>query len=98
MIIKSQNRRLFTILTIALGILLIPAIAMLFTTEVNWSAFDFIVMGFLLVSTGLALEFILRKVQTSRNRILLGVALLVALFLVWAELAVGIFGSPFAGS
>ena len=34
----------------------------------------------------------------SRNKIIIGIAIIIVLFLVWAELAVGIFGSPFAGS
>ena len=93
-----QNKRLVTILAIAIAILLIPLIAMKFTNEVNWKIFDFLVAGILLIGTGLTLEFILRKIKTLRYRILFGIALFVVLFLIWAELAVGIFGTPFAGS
>lgn len=96
--ITNQNKRLVTILTIAIAILLIPLIAMNFTNEVNWKIFDFLVAGVLLIGTGLTLEFILRKIKTLRYRILFGIALFVVLFLIWAELAVGIFGTPFAGS
>lgn len=93
-----QNKRLVSILAIAIAILLIPLIAMKFTNEVNWKIFDFLVAGILLIGTGLTLEFILRKIKTLRYRILFGIALFVVLFLIWAELAVGIFGTPFAGS
>lgn len=96
--ITNQNKRLVTILAIAIAILLIPLIAMNFTNDVNWKIFDFVVAGILLVGTGLTLEFILRKIKTLRYRILFGIALFVVLFLIWAELAVGIFGTPFAGS
>ena len=96
--ITNQNKRLVTILAIAVAILLIPLIAMNFTNDVNWKIFDFIVAGVLLVGTGLTLEFILRKIKTLRYRILFGIALFLVLFLIWAELAVGIFGTPFAGS
>mgnify|MGYP003626719712 FL=1 len=96
--IINQNKRLVTILAIAIAILFIPLIAMNLTNEVNWSLFDFIVMGILLVGAGLTLEFILRKIKTLRYRIFFGIALFVVLFLIWAELAVGIFGTPFAGS
>ncbi len=96
--ITNQNKRLVTILATAIAILLIPLIAMNFTNDVNWKIFDFLVAGILLVGTGLTLEFILRKIKTLRYRILFGIALFVVLFLIWAELAVGIFGTPFAGS
>lgn len=96
--ISNQNKRLVTILATAIAILLIPLIAMNYSNDVNWKIFDFLVAGVLLVGTGLALEFILRKIKTLRYRILFGIALFVVLFLIWAELAVGIFGTPFAGS
>jgi peptidoglycan/LPS O-acetylase OafA/YrhL len=93
-----QNKRLTGIvLTVAL-LLLIPLIAMQFTEEVNWTLSDFVVAGVLLLGTGLLCELVLRKVKNIRYRIAICIALLAALFLVWAELAVGIFGTPFAGS
>ena len=82
----------------AVAILLIPLIAMIFTNDVSWKIFDFLVAGVLLIGTGLTLEFILRKIKTLRYRILLGILLFVLLFLIWVELAVGVFGTPFAGS
>ena len=96
--ITHQNKRLITILAIALAVLLIPLIAMIFTTDVSWKIFDFIIAGVLLFGTGLTLEFILRKIKKLQYRILLGIVLFVVLFLIWAELAVGIFGTPLAGS
>jgi len=93
-----KNKRLTMILASVAIILLIPLIAMQFTNEVNWNVFDFVIMGVLLVTTGLLCELVLRKVKSTKNRIILCGVLLVALFLIWAELAVGIFGSPFAGS
>ena len=93
-----QNKRLAGIvLTVAL-LLLIPFIAMQFTDEVKWSLFDFVVAGALLLGTGLLCELVIRKVNKIEYRIVLCGALLVALLLIWLELAVGIFGTPFAGS
>ncbi len=94
----AQNRRLSLILLSAAGLLLIPFIAMQFTAEVNWSLFDFLVMGTLLLVTGLGIELVLRKVKTVKNRVFLLLAVLALFLLVWAELAVGVFGTPFAGS
>lgn len=92
------NKRLTAILITVVLILSVPLIAMQFTNEVKWGVFDFIVMGILLLGTGLTCEFVIRKVKKLEHRILLIAAILVALFLIWAELAVGIFGTPFAGS
>jgi hypothetical protein len=84
-------------LAIAL-LLLIPLIAMQFTDEVNWSPFDFVLMGVLLIGTGLVGEWALRKVKNLTYRVAAIGAILFAFFLIWAELAVGIFGTPFAGN
>lgn len=79
-------------------VLSIPLIAMQFTTEVNWTASDFLIMGALLFSTAFAIDLVLKKVRTFKSRLILVLVILTVLFLIWAELAVGIFGSPFAGS
>ncbi len=93
-----QNERLIgLVLTVAL-LLLIPLVAMQFTDEVNWSLSDFVVMGFLLLVTALMCELVMRKVNKIKYRIAICGALLTVLVLIWIELAVGIFGTPFAGS
>ena len=92
-----KNKRLLGILGIVVTLLLIPAIAMQFTQEVNWSSFDFLVAGILLLSTGLSIEFVLRKVSR-KYQVILVLSILGLLFLIWIELAVGVFGTPFAGS
>ncbi len=91
-------KRLTIILLAISGILLIPFIAMQFTNEVDWDSTDFIIMGVLLFGTGLLCELVLRIVKSTKYRIILCGGILFMLFLVWAELAVGIFGTPFAGS
>lgn len=92
------NKRFKLILLIVAIILLIPFIAMQFTEEVKWSPFDFIVAGVLLLGTGLMIELVLRKVKKSTTRIAICTVVLLVLFMVWAELAVGVFGTPLAGS
>ena len=82
-----------------MGLLLtIPLIAMQLTDEVEWSLFDFIIMGTLLLITGLMGEVIFKRVKNSKHRLILYIIIAMIFFLVWAELAVGIFGTPFAGS
>jgi len=78
-------------------LLLIPLIAMQLTNEVNWSFFDFIIMGGMLTITALLIGIILKKVNNSKNRLILIVTIVMIFFLIWAELAVGLFGTPFAG-
>lgn len=84
--------------SIPLFILSIPLMAMQFTKEVNWTISDFLVMGILLFTTVFTIDFVLKKFKTLKSRLILIVGIVVLLALVWAELAVGIFGSPLAGS
>jgi dipeptide/tripeptide permease len=93
----SQRTRLRAILGSILLILLIPAIAMLFTNEVKWSLFDFLAAAVLLTGTGLLIELVLRRVKKASHRWAICAVIIVLLLLTWAELAVGIFGTPFAG-
>lgn len=93
-----KNKRLIIILSAAVILLLIPLIAMRFTNEVDWKIQDFVIVGVLLLSTGLFCELVMRKVKSINYRITICGAILFAFFLIWAELAVGIIGTPFAGS
>ena len=77
---------------------LIPLVAMQFTDQVKWGLADFAVAAALLFGAGLAYEFITAKTGRTGYRIAIGVATAVLLVLVWMELAVGIFGTPWAGS
>ncbi|HQW91700.1 MAG: hypothetical protein IPH68_02290 [Chitinophagaceae bacterium] len=95
---NHQNIRLTGIMLCAAFLLLIPFIAMQFTAEVNWSLSDFVIAGTLLFGTGLLCEFVLRTFKKTGQRIAICAVVLVVLFIIWAELAVGIFGTPFAGS
>ena len=76
---------------VAAMLLLLPLVAMQFTSEVKWGIEDFAAAALLLGGAGLALEAVLRFVHDRRARIVLGMAVLAALVLVWAELAVGLF-------
>ncbi|QEK53148.1 hypothetical protein FYC62_16775 [Pedobacter aquae] len=93
-----KMKSLIIILGVVGAILLIPFIAMQFTSEVDWSLFDFILMGILLTGTGLLIELVIRKIKTNPQRLMVLGVILLGFFLIWVELAVGIFGSPFAGS
>src|SRR4051812_19958872 len=90
---NTQNKRLFGIVLIVALLLLIPLIA-----GFPWSRMDFITAGVLLLGTGVLCELVMRKVKKIEYRVALCIAILAALVLIWIELAVGLFGTPFAGS
>jgi hypothetical protein len=71
---------------------------MQFTNDVNWSLMDFVMAGILLFGTSLVIELVIRKVKSTKHRLLISGIILLLLFVLWAELAVGIFGSPIAGN
>jgi peptidoglycan/LPS O-acetylase OafA/YrhL len=93
-----KNKRLIFLLAIAGLLLTIPLIAMQFTQEVNWNITDFIKMAALLFGIVLLCDVVLKKVKSTKWRLLICGIVLLIFFLIWAELAVGIFGTPFAGS
>ena len=93
-----KNKRLIGILVTVAVLLCIPLVAMQFTNEVNWTLSDFVIAGGLLLGTGLLIETVARNIKDKKIRIGITVVILIVLVLVWAELAVGIFGTPFAGS
>ena len=94
----TPNQRLTGILLTVVFIMSIPFFAIQFTNEVNWSSSDFLIAGVLLLGTGLTCELVLRTVKKTRHRLILCGIVLLVLLLVWAELAVGVFGTRFAGS
>lgn len=95
---QMKKERVILIFSIVVLVLAIPLVAMQFTNEVNWDLPDFILMGLLLFGTGITCDLVIRKIKNSKLRIITCVILLVVLLLIWTELAVGIFGTPFAGS
>ena len=94
----KKNMSIVNIVLATMFVLMIPLVAMQFSDEVDWNLADFIVFGALLMGTGLVYELVARKLRSAKHRLILGSVLLVALVLIWAELAVGVFGTPFAGS
>lgn len=89
--IINQNKNIIYIAIATLAILLIPLLAMQFSKEVNWSFFDFTIAGILIFGTGLVYELVSKRLKTRANKVILAGVLVVVLFVVWVELAVGIF-------
>jgi hypothetical protein len=74
-------------------LLLLPAVAMQFTDEVNWTVSDFIFAAVLILSVGIPLELVARKTGNLWYRAAVLFALAAAFLLVWINGAVGIIGS-----
>lgn len=81
-----------------LVLLLIPLIAMQFSEEVQWGILDFVLMGILLLVAGMWIQRVIERIRSKPNRILYISFILLLFLLFWVEMAVGIFGSPIAGS
>ena len=94
----TTTQRSIAIYSVAAGLLTIPFFGMQVSKEVNWTLSDFMIGGVLLFGTAFLIDVILRKTKTNGAKIAYVALALLILFLIWAELAVGIFGSPFAGS
>ena len=95
---QIRARHLLHVLLGTAAILLVPLVAMQFTSEVNWTGGDFIVAAVLLAGTGLLFELARSKLRTRKTRLLATAVIALGFLFVWTELAVGIVGSPFAGS
>lgn len=79
--------------SLAALLLLLPLVAMRFTDEVQWTAFDFAVFAALLGGVGGAFELAARRSRLTAYRAGAAVALVAAFLLVWVNGAVGIIGS-----
>lgn len=90
--------RIFIAIGISLLLLLIALIASFLSSDVNWSPMDYLVGGTLLTGLVLAVGILYRLVKSITWTVILIAITLIFFLLIWLELAVGIFNSPFAGS
>ncbi len=94
----QQSRVIAWIGAVAGLVLLVPLVVMQFTDEMSWGPLDFIAMGGLIFGTGLALIAVFGLTTSTLSRIVIGIVVVLAFLLLWAELAVGVIGTLFAGS
>lgn len=79
-------------------LLLFPLVGTLVSNEVNWNFFDFIVMGILILSMSFGIKQVVMTTKNTNYRVLIIGMILLVFILIWVELAVGIFDTPFAGN
>ena len=80
-----------------LVLLTIPFLSNIYINDFNWDMVDFIIVGVLIFSCLSFTSFIRKKISGIKE-ILAVIIIVIVFILLWAELAVGIFGSPFAGN
>jgi hypothetical protein len=78
--------------SIPIILLIIPAVAMRYTIEVDWSPADFVVMGAIFATIGLGIEFLVRQSKSMAYRFGAVAALVTAFFIIWVNAAVGMIG------
>jgi hypothetical protein len=78
-------------------ILLLPLIGVILF-DLDWNIFDFLIMGLLILFFSIAINLILNYLNSSKLRLILVLMSVTLFLLIWAELAVGVFGTPFAGT
>lgn len=90
----SKLARQIIIVFIITGIiLLIPLIAMFAGDQVVWSLMDFVIAGILISGAGISFVLLTHKSGSRKYSVATGIAVGTALFMVWANLAVGIIGN-----
>lgn len=94
----TQNQKTTFIYTAPAVLLTIPLIGNIISKEFDWSVSDFGIAAVLLFGTAFLVDLIQRIVKNKTYKILICIGLILMLMLIWAELAVGLFGTPFAGN
>jgi hypothetical protein len=77
----------------AAGLLLLPAVAMRFTSEVNWTLSDFVFAAAMFGAVGGLFELAAKSRNSMAYRAGVAVALAAGFLLVWINLAVGVLGT-----
>lgn len=90
---RRRNRWSLAIWGGAALLLLVPAVAMQFTSEVDWTASDFVVLGAMLSVACGAYELAARITGNTSYRAAVGIAITTAFLTVWVNGAVGMLGS-----
>ncbi|TDQ32354.1 hypothetical protein [Zeaxanthinibacter enoshimensis] len=90
---KIVAKRLLIWGAVILCLLMIPALAMRYTTEVRWDLSDFILMGTALSVLGILYEWVGRSSGNKYYKMGFGLGLLGLFLLFWVNAAVGIIGN-----
>jgi len=90
---KIVKKRLIIWIVIIVLILAVPLVLMQFKDEIDWNLLDFVIIGIILIGTGVFYELIARKSTKIIYRVALGIGLVGIFLLFWVNGAVGIIGN-----
>lgn len=93
-----KTKTIFYVLGATLCLLAIPTIGMCFSNDIHWGVLDFLVMGSMFFITAIGVSIVWKKVTRKKLRAVMTFLIVILFLVIWAELAVGIFGSPIAGN
>lgn len=82
----------------SIAILFVVFVLQQINEEINWSVGDYLVAGLLFFLLALTLLWVRTLKWNKKYKFVYIFFLITAFLLLWVELAVGIFNSPFAGS
>ncbi len=91
-------KKIFLTLLGSYGLMLLPYIASQNSEGGGWDLFDLFIGGAMLFALGMSIQFLMRKLKGKKIRIPIIILVVLIFILIWIELAVGIFGTPLAGS
>lgn len=94
----TQKQKTTIIYAVPAVLFCIPVLGNIFSDEFDWSAGDFIIAAVLLFGTAFLIDVVQRVIKNKTYKILISGIVVLLLLLTWAELAVGIFGTPYAGN
>ena len=69
-----------------------------FSEDIQWSTMDYVIAAILLCGASFVVAGILSVNLSKKNKRILLLLFIVFFLLLWVEMAVGVFGSPIAGS
>ena len=72
-------------------ILITPLVGTILSDQIDWGILDFLVMGIILLIVGMVLSVVSQKIKNPRKKLFYNLVIMLIFFLIWAELAVGIF-------
>jgi uncharacterized membrane protein YfhO len=81
-----------------LTLLIIPLLGVLISDSIDWGFFDFLMMGSLLLVLGIAINLSLLNINHFKKKMAIIFFLILIFLIIWVELAVGVFNTPFAGT
>jgi hypothetical protein len=88
------NKNILRVAFITAFLLLVPFVAMQYSEDVVWTTGDFVTAGVLLFGAGITFELLAASRRGDRTyRIAAASAVGTGLFLIWANLAVGLIGN-----